>query len=236
MTTAVDRDLERLARARHLGDWMFEQFAGDVRGSVVEVGAGLGTFSARILDAGAAELLLIEPSPGVLPALHERFDPDPRVTIAAEELPEAPALAARAGTADLAVCQNVLEHILDDAGAVRSLAAALKPGGVLFLLVPAHPALFGSLDRAYEHHRRYTPQRLRSLAAGAGLDVLDLYHFNLLGVPGWWLSSRRGSAELSDGALAAYERIVVGWRRLERRRRPPAGLSLVLRAQRPARA
>ena len=207
-----------------------------MRGSVVEVGAGLGTFSARILAAGARELLLIEPSPGVLPALRERFATDARVTVVDEELPASPALAARADESDLAVCQNVLEHIEDDFGAVRALADALRPGGILFLLVPAHPRLFGSLDRAYDHHRRYTPERLRAIAADAGLEVLDLYHFNLLGVPGWWVSSRRRSAELSDRALAAYERLVLVWRQLERRRRPPAGLSLVLRAQRPARA
>jgi SAM-dependent methyltransferase len=230
---AVDRDLERLAAARNLGDWMFEQFAGDVRGTVVEVGAGIGTFSRRILDAGAERLLLVEPSGTCAPALHERFRDDPRVEIAQEELPGSPALAALAGQADLAVCQNVLEHIEDDFAAVRALAAALRPGGTLFLLMPAHPRLFGSLDRVYEHHRRYTPERLRALAADSGLACLDLYHFNLLGVPGWWLSNRRGEEELSSGALAAYEVLVRGWRRIERRRRPPAGLSLVLRAQRP---
>src|SRR6058998_2035794 len=54
-------DLENLARARRLCDWMFEQFAWAARGACAEIGPGIGTFSARLLDAGVESLLLIEP-------------------------------------------------------------------------------------------------------------------------------------------------------------------------------
>src|SRR5690348_5087189 len=54
-------DLETLAGASRLGDWMFEHFALLVRGRTVEVGAGIGTFSERMLAHGVADALLLEP-------------------------------------------------------------------------------------------------------------------------------------------------------------------------------
>jgi SAM-dependent methyltransferase len=226
-------DLEELARARRLCDWMFEQFASRVGPAAVEVGAGIGTFSHRLLDHGVERLLLVEPEPACTYALERRFANDPRVSVAGEHLPAAPSLAASAGQWDFILCQNVLEHIEDDHAAVRAMAAALRPGGRLTLLVPAHPRLYGSLDRAFDHHRRYTRARLREVVAAAGLEVDELYSFNLLGVAGWVVKNRRGAGRIGPGALRAYEALVALWRPVERRLRPPAGLSLIAHAHKP---
>ena len=224
-------DLEVLAAARGLGDWMFEQFSPWVGEDVVEVGAGIGTYSERLLAAGARRLLLIEPEQPCVERLRDRFEADPRVSISADELPDSADLRARAGTADLVVCQNVLEHIDDERATVAAMAAALKPAGNLVILVPAGPRLFGALDEAYGHHRRYTRDGLRSVVDAAGLSVEDLYAFNLLGVPGWWVSNLRGRGGISPASVRAYELLLRGWRPVERRVRPRWGLSLIVRAR-----
>ena len=185
-------DLESLARATRLADWMFEQFAADARGAVAEVGAGIGTFSERLLASSVESLLLVEPEPACVEVLHERFGEDPRVRVAAEELPEAPSLREASASFDFVLCQNVLEHIRDDAAAVEAMGMALRPGGRLGLLVPAGPKLFGPLDRVYGHERRYTQDSLRALVDSAGLRLIDLYPFNTLGIPGWWAKNRTG--------------------------------------------
>lgn len=230
----VAEDLAKLARARRLGDWMYEQVRLPADGSAVEVGAGIGTFSERLLADGAQRLVLVEPEASSADQLERRFAADPRVTLLREELPGAPGLAEEAGRHDLVLCQNVLEHIEDETGAVRAMAETLKPGGRMTLLVPAHPILFGSLDRAYGHHRRYTRDHVRSLLAGAALEVEDVFSFNLLGVPGWWLSSLRGAQGIGAASLGAYDRALAVWRPLERASKPRVGLSLVAHARRPA--
>jgi SAM-dependent methyltransferase len=197
------------------------------------VGAGIGTFSERMLDAGADELLLIEPDDGCAQELERRFGAEPRVQIAREVLPDAPSISERAGASDFVLCQNVLEHIDDDAAATAAMAAALRPGGTLTLLVPAMPRLYGTLDAVYGHWRRYTPEGLRAVVERAGLEVLDLYPFNALGIPGWWLKNRRRSAKIGRLALRAYDAAVIPWRALERQVRPPVGLSLVVHARKP---
>ena len=229
---AVLDELHTLARARRLCDWMFEQFAPHVRGHVVEVGAGIGTFSERALAAGAERMLLIEPEEGCAAELERRFGADERVEIARDLLPDSPALAERAGRCDFVLCQNVLEHIDDDEAAVAAMAAALAPGGNLSLLVPALPRLYGTLDLVYGHWRRYTPETLRAVVEASGLELLDLHYFNALGIPGWWLKKRSASTEIGPLALRAYDALAGPWRSLERWKRPPVGLSLVAHARR----
>jgi SAM-dependent methyltransferase len=227
-------DLQALAQARRLGDWMFEQFAWAVGPDTVEIGAGIGTFSSRLLQAGVERLVLIEPEPACADVLDERFAGDAHVTVERDQLPEAEALLGRPGAFDFALCLNVLEHVADDARAMAVMAGALRPGGRLGLLVPAGPKLFGSLDIQYGHHRRYTAGSLRALAESAGLGVTALYPFNALGIPGWWFRTVTRGTALGQRSLAGYDKLLVAWRPVEKRLRLPWGLSLVLHAERPA--
>jgi SAM-dependent methyltransferase len=227
-------DLENLRAAQGLCDWMYEQFSPFVGGEVVEVGAGIGTFSERLLaHPGVTALVLVEPEHACVEILAETFGSDSRVTVVREMLPDAPALQTRTGRVDFLLCQNVLEHIEHEGPAVRAMADALRPGGRLTLLVPAHPRLYGNLDRLYGHHRRYTRERLRRVVDEAGLELDDLYSFNLLGVPGWWLNRFRSSPGISKTSLQAYEALLKLWQPIERRRRPSWGLSLVAHARKP---
>jgi hypothetical protein len=67
----------------------------------------------------------------------------------------------------------------------------------------------------------------------AGLELADLYSFNLLGVPGWWVTGKRSAPSIGARALAVYEAMLKVWGPIERRLRPPVGLSLVAHARRP---
>jgi SAM-dependent methyltransferase len=230
-------DLESLRRAPRLCGWMYEQFDDFVGGEVVEVGPGIGTFSARLLaHPGVTRLVLIEPAQACVEALTESFGDDARVTVVRERLPDSAALVARAGKADFVLCQNVLEHIEQDRAAVRAMADALRPGGRLTLLVPANPCLYGKLDRLLGHHRRYTAERLSRVIGEAGLAIDELYAFNLLGVLGWWVNGLRRSPRIGRASLRTYEALLRIWQPIERRRRPPFGLSLVAHAHKPAAA
>lgn len=225
--------LEELARARRLQDWMFSVLAPREAGPMLEIGAGIGTFSRRLLAAGASPLVLVEPEEACATALHAAFAADSRVEIAAELLPDAPSVRSRPGYFRYALAQNVLEHIEDDTAALAAVADALAPGGEAAILVPAHPSLFGRLDREFGHFRRYTRARVRRLVADAGLELVSLRSFNALGVPGWWLAGRTERVGISDRTLGIYEALVGLWRPVEDVLRPPLGLSLVARARKP---
>jgi SAM-dependent methyltransferase len=229
-------DLRNLAQARRLCDFQFEQVPRDFGARVLEVGAGIGTFSERLLAAGAQELLLIEPEAACVAELEARFAADPRVTIAAELLPDPPSLRGRDRTFDFALSQNVLEHIEDDYAAMAAMARAVRPGGRVMALVPAHPRLYGAIDRAFGHYRRYTRERLRAITEAAGLRIERLYAFNALGLLGWWAKKRTGATDLGGSSLRAYEALLTAWAPIERRVELPVGLSLVVHGRVPEEA
>jgi 2-polyprenyl-3-methyl-5-hydroxy-6-metoxy-1,4-benzoquinol methylase len=231
---AVLTDLRLLGAARELTEWMAERLIGSPGARVLEVGAGIGTFTRLLLGRGAGSVLALEPDPLIASVLEANFSNEDRVTVSRDSLPGAAALAAAGSVFDLVLCQNVLEHIVEDHAALGEMAAALRPGGRLALLVPAHQGLYGSLDLAYGHQRRYEPGELRAMIAAAGLVVDELAPFNLLGVAGWWASNRTGASAIRPASLRAYEALARAWRPLETRLQPPRGLSLIAHAHRPS--
>ena len=72
---------------------------------------------------------------------------------------------------------DVVEHIADDVGFLRETARALRPGGLLFISVPAYPQLWSHEDTAAGHERRYTAASMSRLLSSAGFEHCYLGHF-----------------------------------------------------------
>jgi hypothetical protein len=78
-----------------------------------------------------------------------------------------------------AVCFfDVLEHLEDDAGALRGAAANLAPGGLVLATVPAYQWLWSPHDVWHHHYRRYTAPRLEALLRAAGFSPVQLGYYN----------------------------------------------------------
>jgi 2-polyprenyl-3-methyl-5-hydroxy-6-metoxy-1,4-benzoquinol methylase len=231
---AIVEELSRMAASSRLMGAMFSNFAPYVAGAkVFEVGAGIGTFTRMMLGTGAEAVLAMEPEPACARVLEGAFADEPRVEVTREALPDAPILSGRQGSFDLVVCNNVLEHIADDARALEVMGSTLKPGGMLSLLVPAHPRLYGSLDDAYGHWRRYERAELGDLLVGAGFSVRSIRAQNCLGVLGWWAKNLRPGARVGPASYAAYEALMALWRPFESRAtKAGIGLSWVVEASR----
>jgi SAM-dependent methyltransferase len=70
------------------------------------------------------------------------------------------------GSIGTLVSSEVLEHIPDDAAALKEFARVLRKDGRLIITVPVHQYFFASDDRAVGHYRRYeVPALLESLTA-----------------------------------------------------------------------
>ncbi len=224
-------ELDAMAEARNYYRWIADRFAPHLGRRVVEVGAGTGTFSAHLLRAApAAELRLVEPAHNNVRVLRRRMAGEPRVRVRHGYLDDG---APETGASSVAAV-NVLEHVRDDGAFLRAAHRVLDPGGRLLLFVPALPALYGTLDAAFEHFRRYTPATLRRAVTGAGFAVDDLHYVNLPGVLAWWASGRllhRRTVTARDVRL--YDRWAIPLvRAVESRWRPPLGQSLLLVAAR----
>jgi SAM-dependent methyltransferase len=71
---------------------------------------------------------------------------------------------------DLVCAFDVLEHVDDDALAIRKMRRALKIGGGLLIFVPQHRRLWSAADDYARHRRRYSRDALLGLVRQAGFS------------------------------------------------------------------
>ncbi len=232
------RDQQLMSAATNYFAWQARMTLPWVGRRVLEIGCGTGNFTRHLLGFAEAgqrpaerrELVIsVDHEPKMLAGLRERLgDPENLLTgLADAEEAESIAALARYGP-DSCVCLNVLEHVREDAGALRAMGRALGTGGHIVLIVPAFPALYGPIDRRLGHYRRYTRASLRVTAERAGLRVREMRYFNAVGFAGWWLNARLLRAEAQSAAqIALFDRwIAPAQERVERVIRMPAGQSL----------
>lgn len=219
-------ELESMAFAPNYYRAIHEWFAPHLGRRVVEVGAGVGTFSKLLAsDPALSELTLLEPAANNYPVLENRFAGNTRVRTRPSYLEDE----AHELRSDSVVLVNVLEHIKDDAGFVAAAHQVLGPGGRLLILVPALPAIFGSLDRAFDHYRRYTRRSLAKLLGASGFEPAEIRYVNFPGTFAWLIAGRvLGRRTLGPRQVGMYDRwIVPTMLRLESRWSPPFGQSLL---------
>ncbi|MEM7306022.1 MAG: class I SAM-dependent methyltransferase [Planctomycetota bacterium] len=84
---------------------------------------------------------------------------------------------------DLVCMFDAIEHIPDDHTVMREVARVLRPGGHVFVSVPAYQFLFANNDRVAQHQRRYTRGMLRGVFEQAGLTVERNTHSNVFLFP-----------------------------------------------------
>jgi SAM-dependent methyltransferase len=206
--------------------WEYDLVAPFLGRSVLEIGSGMGHFSEKLVEAGLDRLVLSDPDELCLEGLRHSYGDPPGVEVVSIALPGAVSLPE---PVESVVAMNVLEHIEDDAQALRDLAVAVVPGGRIVLWVPAYMQLYGEFDRKVGHFRRYVPETMRSAVERAGLEVVYLRRINFLGGLAWWLAVRRGGARHPNTRLVwLYDNIVVPTSRtVEKLVEPPFGQSII---------
>jgi len=82
---------------------------------------------------------------------------------------------------DVALAMDVLEHIDDEAGALAGWRKSLKPGGLMFITVPAFQALWSYHDEFLDHKRRYTKEGLIKVLKENGFEPIKVtYAFSFV--------------------------------------------------------
>ena len=166
---------------------------------IIEMGCGTGQ-NLRFLRTESELRTQIEPLTGIDPAFP---DPIPTITGLSEEdwvgrkLSDAP----RTAPFDLLVAMDVLEHIPDDDDALSIWFQLLRPGGFLFLTVPALPSLWSDYDVELAHQRRYTRSGLSSLLQKHSESILSLRYAFSFALPPAYLLRRLKLGGKSGGEL-----------------------------------
>lgn len=210
--------------------------------AILDAGCGTGGNSAHLrrygsvtgIDFAADALRLARERPGLRLA---------RASV--ESLPFAD------GAFDLVLSNDVLCHlgVASDGRALHEFARVLRPGGVLYLQLPAYQWLRSHHDEAVHTDHRYTAPELRALLAESGLRARRVSYANSLLLPvaaAWRGINRvlpvRPESESSDvrAMPAPVNALMRAALSLEApvlaRRDLPFGLSVIAVAQKPVEA
>ena len=169
--------------------------------TVLDVGGGTGGFAVPMAEAGHT-VTVIDASPDALAALTRRAAEAGVADRVRAVQGDGDALAGLVapGSADLVLCHAVLEVVDDPAGVVVAIAAALRPGGAVSLLVASRAAAI--LNRAINGHlgaavalvddpdgragprdtlrRRYDADTASALLTAAGLTIEEIHGVRVL--------------------------------------------------------
>jgi len=153
---------------------ILRQLRGMPPSDVVEIGSGAGMLLQELAARGF-RCEALESSPQAR-ALIQRINEKTRLSVGVHEVPDR----AWAGHFPLVMAFEVLEHIEDDAAAMRQWASWLAPGGTLLISVPAHPRLWSAADEWAGHYRRYRKEDLIKVVSATGLKI---EHVECFGFP-----------------------------------------------------
>jgi ubiquinone/menaquinone biosynthesis C-methylase UbiE len=221
---AQDEVLEGLETAVNHRRWFIELALPYLGPDPIEVGSGLGTYANEwAAHDQIKRFTATEANPDRLVALKERFEGHPKVDVMDLLLP-----APVTGAHSAAVSYNVLEHIEDHVGALRSMAGLVRPGGAVILIVPAFQFAMSPIDIATGHVRRYTKKSMRKALTEAGLTVERLHYANCLGLMGYYMATSVFKLVPKEGPMVKfYDRFVLPVTKgAEKIVRPPFGQSV----------
>jgi len=150
------------SRRRMVVDWVTQRYPGRRDLRILDVGCGTGMMLVEMARLGQAQG--IDASEEALAFCRRRG-------LTAVQNGNVLRLPFADNSFDVLTGVDILEHIDDDVGALREWRRVLKPGGRLFLFVPAHPWLWSLQDEISGHRRRYTARLLKRVVEEAGLTV-----------------------------------------------------------------
>lgn len=227
------QDQQRMAAAKNYFAWQYRLVSSAIGRRVIEVGCGMGNFTQLLLDREA--VIAVDIDAGCLDTLRSHYAHYDNLRVFAGDVQDASFRQFSRFQPDSCVCLNVLEHVEDDRAALGHMGAAIEPGGVIVLLVPAFQSLYGPIDRNLGHCRRYTKASLRRLAQMGGLEIRKLRYMNVAGFFGWWTNAHifRREAQ-SEKQIELFDRWIVPVEsRIESLIPPPFGQSLFAVLARP---
>ncbi|MFX0592892.1 class I SAM-dependent methyltransferase [Melissospora conviva] len=222
--------LEGLATAVNHRRWFVELALPYLGDNPIEIGSGLGDYAlewAPHLERFTAT----EADPDRLVGLKERLADHPNIDVRQMLLPHS-----ENGDYSAVVSYNVLEHIEDHVGALRSMRDLVRPGGAIVLIVPAFMFAMGPADIATGHVRRYTKKTMRAALTEAGLTVEKLHYANALGLIGYFMATKVFRLMPKEGPMVkVYDSLVLPvTKAAEQAVRPPFGQSVFAVARVPA--
>jgi glycosyltransferase involved in cell wall biosynthesis len=181
------RDMHlRMRVMKKTNAWTLKNVKQHLGGRVLELGAGMGVHSLRLVKE-CAHLTVSDVDSQFLKVLNERFVSSRKADVKKVDAAQV-AEALPPSSYDTVVALNMMEHVLNDESMLKGSHQVLKDGGKLLLQVPAHQWLYSGMDETLQHFRRYDVSDLHAKLERAGFIVREMRYVNALAAIGWYVN------------------------------------------------
>ncbi len=147
-----------------------------LKGDILEVGAGCGSFTRNYFSEKFASVTLTEKDKENFFKLSEKYKEKEKVTVTNNLIYDIDF------QYNAILYLHVLEHIKDDKKEIDEAIRKLKKNGYLIILVPAHQQIYSNLDKEVGHFRRYESDFFKQ-----EMKLLKLVNFKYLDSAGYLL-------------------------------------------------
>ncbi len=181
-------DLDRMSSATNYRKWLYDVLEPYLGHNVLEIGAGVGDLTEHI--AHGRKVFVTDLSEPCLQKLEERFSSWNNVEVSRFDLMNFDLESWQRKRIDTTVSMQLFEHLHSDTKAFKNIFEIMSEGGTIITMVPALKVLYGTIDRALGHYRRYSRKDICDKIEAAGFTVTDSFYFNLIGAIGWFINAR----------------------------------------------
>ena len=220
-----EETLLMIETVRRYNNWIYERIRPFLGGRILEVKAGIGNITRRLLDR--ERVIASDVSDEHLNTLRKRLVESDRLRIVAFDLNKSDAGLFRGEKLNTVLCVNALEHIENDARALSCFHDILEPGGRLVVLAPSCKILYSTMDAGLDHCRRYSRGELVRKIEDAGFSIELVRFFNFLGAVGWFVNGKILRRKMLPKNQMKLFDLLVPLLKLEDHVRIPCGLSLL---------
>lgn len=223
------KNLETAIQRKNFTKWVFEELSPGLKGEIMEIGSGLGTYSQLIIEKfPESQITLTDISSNYVENLKKKFSQS-KISVHNLDLNEKTNFEKIGyGKFDSIIAINVLEHVEHDNFALDHLYNMLRNDGNLIILVPANKFLYNIIDKSIGHWRRYTKKELKSKLLKSNFKIQKIYSFNILGMLGWFLNGNIFKKdEINKDASKFFDKLVPAMKIIEKISGRQIGLSII---------
>ncbi len=224
-----NKAIDSIKNASNFAKWSISIIDKYIGNNILEIGAGLGTFTDFFLQKKT--VITTEIDNNCFAELLKKYDNNPKIkVINGDILDESFVEIIKRDNTDIdtVICFNVLEHIEDDLKAIGSMKKCLGKDGYIILRVPAFNLLYSNLDKNVGHFRRYSKKDISEKILFNGLEIVDLSYMDIVGFMAWFFLFKilRKESFASENQIGIYDKLVPLFSKIEKLIKYPFGLTL----------
>lgn len=210
--------------------WIYSIIKPYIQNRILEIGSGIGTMIKNYDDNKF--LIASDVNDNYLKIIREKYINKKKLKIIyldITKIDKSTLKNLKKMNIDTVICINVLEHIRKDQLAIGNIYSVLPNAGRIIIFIPSCPKIYGSLDIAFGHFRRYSKNNITDKLLQSKFKIEYIRYFNFLGIIWWFIAGKILKIRNLPKNTGLLLKIVVSiMQKIESMINPPLGQSLII--------